>query len=60
MPKTEDSAAVTSAMNRLVVSASVISGLEKALPYHSSEKPCQIIACLPALKEPATISAMGA
>ena len=55
-----ESTAVVSAIIRLVVSASVINGLEKALPYHSSEKPCQIIACFPALNDPPTMKAMGA
>ena len=52
--------ALMKAMERLVHSASMTSGLEKALAYHCSEKPCQIMACLPALKLPPTMKAMGA
>ena len=50
VPMMAERTAVVKAMKTLVVSASMISGLEKALAYHSSEKPCQSMACLPGIE----------
>ncbi len=60
VPKAAESKALTRAMVRLVVRASMISGLAKALPYQATEKPCQTMAWRPELKDRATISATGA
>jgi len=59
VPMMAESVAVESAMTTEVHSARRMSGLEKALPYHMTEKPCQSMAYLPALNEKNTISVIG-
>ena len=54
------STALVKAMTRLVRSASMMRGLEKAFSYQASEKPCQTMGFLPALKLPPTMKQIGA
>jgi hypothetical protein len=60
VPKTAASAALVKAISRLFCKAWMRKVLEKALPYHSTEKPVNSLALRPALNEKSTTSAIGA
>ena len=52
--------AETTATIRLVSSASMTKGLDRARPYHLVEKPCNWLACRPALMLKSTMMPIGA
>ncbi len=59
VPKIAASAALVTAMIRLLRSASIRKVLDRARPYHCVEKPVNSLALRPALKEKSTTSAIG-